>query len=626
MTSKDDPNRIEKQAHRYAEYEAQDQKGESVGHVDDLFVDTVDGQEYVELNMGVLGLRSTIVPLEICTVDEEHKIVVIPQSRTKLRRAPRKRAPLLGDEVMAITPEYEDRIRKYFGLEPVGAATEERPFRAFSTAYPSGDEAPRGDVRPVEARILDRRSVEPETAQPPAVDEPEVTEPVTVEPRTVQPDVIEAQDAESVEPEVVGSQEEDAEAAGSEAAEPEADGPEIAQDVRIVEPRVIGSQDAAGPETAEPQQDTEPEPIDLAAAEDETVDVSVVKPEDAGTDVTLRVEEEVSEPDADAELRSDAEDLPGEAEAPVDDAPEADEQVNRPSGEETPQAAATARTSEVETAGQQMAEAGRQALQALADRAVTAQESNLDLSRSVAQTFVEQLQGQTQGNRQATQTLQQQGQRQQQAFQTIVQGSVSAYANLLTSTFSLYQQTLQTATRVAVGNFQAAARLAQRGVAIPAVVSQRGGEAAGQATQAATSQAEGQDSTAAEQEPSRQGAQVASPEGQPGDAGRATQDDMQQTAIRSDAEPTAREENVEATRSADASDGQDAGSGGETIAQGGTHEGGSDLAIDAAAPAGAPESANPLLPPPPVVPNILDELPPPPQVRPVDETSSEERE
>ena len=126
MTSNDDPNRIDKQAHRYAEYEAQDQNGEQVGHVDDLFVNTVNGQEYVELNMGVLGLRSTIVPLEICRVDEKRKLVAIPQSKTKLKRAPRKRAPLLGDEVMAITPEYEDRIRAYFGLEPAGPRKRDR--------------------------------------------------------------------------------------------------------------------------------------------------------------------------------------------------------------------------------------------------------------------------------------------------------------------------------------------------------------------------------------------------------------------------------------------------------------------------------------------------------------------
>ncbi len=460
MTSKDDPNRIEKQAHAYAEYEAQDQKGEPVGHVDDLFVDTVNGQEYVELNMGALGLRSTIVPLEICTVDEEHKIVVIPQSRTKLKRAPRKRAPLLGDEVMAITPEYEDRIRAYFGLEPVGPPTEERPFRAFSTAYPSGDETPRGEVHPVEARIIDRRPVEPEPARSQAVDESGETEVSPQEPRTVEPDAIEAQDAESVEPEVVAVQ------------DPE----------------------AAGSETAESQEATEPEAIDLAAAEDETSDVRVVEPavleaEGAEADVTIRVEGEgpapVEESEADAAGASDADALSEEAETPeaVEDALDADEQASQPAGEEVAPLSLTASTQEVETARQRMTEATRQSFQAIADRAVKAQESNLDLSRSIAQSFVEQLQSQTQGNRQATETLQQQGQRQQQALQAIVQGSVSAYTNLLTSTFSVYQQTLQTATRIALGNMQAATRLTQQAAA-SASGAQQGVQAAQQGIEA----------------------------------------------------------------------------------------------------------------------------------------------
>ena len=105
-------------AHRYADYEAYDAKGEKIGHVDDLFVDRVDRREYIELNMGLLGLRSTLVPVELCSVDDERMVVLIPFSKTRLRRAPRKRRPLLGDEVMAITPDYEDRIRRaHFGLE-----------------------------------------------------------------------------------------------------------------------------------------------------------------------------------------------------------------------------------------------------------------------------------------------------------------------------------------------------------------------------------------------------------------------------------------------------------------------------------------------------------------------------
>ncbi|MDP9455153.1 MAG: hypothetical protein CYG60_04840 [Actinobacteria bacterium] len=609
MTSNDDSNRIEKQAHRYAEYEAHDQKGEPVGHVDDLFVDTVNGQEYVELNMGVLGLRSTIVPLEVCTVDEERMIVAIPFSRTKLRRAPRKRAPILGDEVMAITPEYEDRIRGYFGLEPIGPPTEERPFRAFSTAYPSGGETPKGEVRPVEVRRIASRPVESEAVRPQASDESEATEVRPVEARVVQPGAVEAQDAESVEPEVVVG----------------------AQDSEAAEPEIVESREA-----------DEPEAIDLAAAEDENVEVRAVEPEvlepvDAGADAPPVAEEEAPAPVGETAEAGDAEvsdeptgdagaaDLaPAEVteasspseevqEEPVEVTPEADEQAGPPTGDEAPQVAATARMEELETAGQQMTEAARQSFQALADRAVKAQQSNLELSQSVAQTLVEQLQGQTQGNRQATQTLQQQGQRQQQALQTVVQGSVSAYTNLLTSTFSLYQQTLESATRIAVGNFQVAARLGQPMARVPAAGLQAGVEAAAQSTEAA-GQVAGGGSAEDEQAPPRQGEQTASSsEDQSGDAGQTPQGGAQETS------PTA-EQPVERTVSQ-----ADAASGDEAPAQSGTETGEYGLEIDAAAPMGATESSDPLLPPPPEVPNILDELPPAPQVQLMDDPSSDRR-
>ena len=603
MTSNDDPNRIEKQAHRYAGYEAHDQKGEPVGEVDDLFVDTANGQEYVELNMGVLGLRSTVVPLEICEVDDERMIVAIPQSRSKLRRAPRKRAPLLGDEIMAITPEYEDRIRSYFGLEPSAPPTEERPFRAFSTAYPTQGETPRGEVRPVEARRLDSTTGEPEATQPQtadeAVPEPQATEPAP--PRVVQPYKIEAQEAE---PDAVASQE----------------------DVEPAEPEVAAAQqdaEAAGSEVEEPREAAEPEAIDLAAAEDDAVEVRTaepdvvevrtVEPEDARTDETPDAAVSVGESGSGAGEASDAETLPEEAEAPEPAYASSDtseQEASQPAAEETPQAPVTASAQGVADAGQQMTEAARRSLQALTDRAVKAQQSSLDLSGSIAQSFVQQLRTQTQGNRQATETLQQQGQRQQQALQTIVQSSVSAYANLFTSTFSLYQQALQTATRVALGNVQAASRFAQRGATAAAAGSQSGAVEATRGSMEAMNQAAAQEGSAevSQGQPARQSSAGASP------APPAEQEGSE--------EITSSQANVpDATQDVGTVEGaarEDAGGTEPAVGQDGP-----DSGIDEAAPAGATPS-DPLLPPPPVVPNMLDGLRPAPQVPSVDETLSDE--
>ena len=135
----------------------------------------------------------------------------------------------------------------------------------------------------------------------------------------------------------------------------------------------------------------------------------------------------------------------------------------------------------VNRAAQEWTEAVRQSFQALADRTTTLQESNLRLTQNFFQQFVEQLQSQTQGNRQVTQTLRQQGQRQQRAFETLAQESANAYADFLNSALSFYQQTLQQATQVAQSNLHTAGQVAQSGVQAASQAAQGSASAAGQA-------------------------------------------------------------------------------------------------------------------------------------------------
>ncbi len=133
----------------------------------------------------------------------------------------------------------------------------------------------------------------------------------------------------------------------------------------------------------------------------------------------------------------------------------------------------------VDRAGQEWTDAVRQSFRALTDRTVTLQESNLRLTQNFFQQFVEQLQSQAQGNQQATATLQQQGERQQQAFETLAEESANAYSDFLNSALSFYQHTLQQATEVAQSNLQTTGQVVQQGV-------QAAGQAAQSTTQAAT--------------------------------------------------------------------------------------------------------------------------------------------
>ena len=55
---------------RFDGYEVQDRDGEKIGKVDDLFVDHDNNPEYVGVKMGFLGMNSTLIPMDICRVDE----------------------------------------------------------------------------------------------------------------------------------------------------------------------------------------------------------------------------------------------------------------------------------------------------------------------------------------------------------------------------------------------------------------------------------------------------------------------------------------------------------------------------------------------------------------------------
>ncbi len=135
----------------------------------------------------------------------------------------------------------------------------------------------------------------------------------------------------------------------------------------------------------------------------------------------------------------------------------------------------------INQASEQLTDSARQAFQMLADRTVALQESNLRLTQDFFQNWVQQLQSQAEGNRQAAQTVQEQSQRQQEALQTLTQESTNAYSEFLNSALSFYQETLRSATQVAQNNMQAASQATQQGVQAAGQAAQQGVQAASQA-------------------------------------------------------------------------------------------------------------------------------------------------
>jgi hypothetical protein len=97
----------------------------------------------------------------------------------------------------------------------------------------------------------------------------------------------------------------------------------------------------------------------------------------------------------------------------------------------------------VNEAAQRFAEAVRESYQTVADRAVSAQQLNAELTQNFFNSVINNLRSQAESNRQMTQDLQGQQERQREATQALTQESVGAYMDFVNSMFSYYQGTLR---------------------------------------------------------------------------------------------------------------------------------------------------------------------------------------
>jgi uncharacterized protein (TIGR02271 family) len=119
---------------QYAGYEVYDPNGEKIGKVDDLFVDENDQPEYIGVKMGFLGTRSTLLPWDLATVDQQGHRIEVSQPKSVVKDGPS------FDDDREITSEYENEVRSYYGL----SAAEGNEQGGYSEYY--GDES--GKVGP----------------------------------------------------------------------------------------------------------------------------------------------------------------------------------------------------------------------------------------------------------------------------------------------------------------------------------------------------------------------------------------------------------------------------------------------------------------------------------------------
>ena len=133
----------------YAGYEVYDPQGEKIGKVDDLFIDENDRTEYIGVKMGFLGTKSTLIPIEAVQIDEKRRFVEVSRPKSDIKEAP------AFDDDEKITPEYEEQVRRHYGLGGLrGGANRDDTYDGYHagasrsyTGREEGSERPAGITR-----------------------------------------------------------------------------------------------------------------------------------------------------------------------------------------------------------------------------------------------------------------------------------------------------------------------------------------------------------------------------------------------------------------------------------------------------------------------------------------------
>lgn len=116
----------------YEDFQVNDRDGDKIGKVDDLFVDETDNPEYVGVKMGFFGMSSTLIPFDICKVDEGDKTITVDAEKSHVKDGPN------FDDDEDISPDFERQVRDYYGLGASGD-TEDVERGAYGDYY-RGDE------------------------------------------------------------------------------------------------------------------------------------------------------------------------------------------------------------------------------------------------------------------------------------------------------------------------------------------------------------------------------------------------------------------------------------------------------------------------------------------------------
>ena len=125
----------------YEDYTVYDQHYERIGRVDDLFVDEHDQPEYIGVKTGFLGMKSTLIPMELARINDRRRLIEVAADKHTVTEGP------AFDEDEEITPDHEARIYGYYGLQHPGFQEGRGGYGDYYTSEPAGtDEDLAGSV------------------------------------------------------------------------------------------------------------------------------------------------------------------------------------------------------------------------------------------------------------------------------------------------------------------------------------------------------------------------------------------------------------------------------------------------------------------------------------------------
>ena len=142
--------RLRELEEKYEDYKVYDNSGKKIGKVDDLFIDETDREEYIGVKMGLFGMKSTLIPMEVVRVNERDRTIEVSESKDHVKDAPN------FDDDEDITPEYEERIRRHFGLESPGPSSARPTYDAHSGGAAAGEAQDRGRAEDEDRRADER--------------------------------------------------------------------------------------------------------------------------------------------------------------------------------------------------------------------------------------------------------------------------------------------------------------------------------------------------------------------------------------------------------------------------------------------------------------------------------------